>query len=137
MIELSARDYKGFDSAGLDLYVPGRAGKPSGLFDRHVEVFLGIEHVNLTHYEWGIELRGGPKLKAVYLHTRPSFFNRDGFCRAEQHKLLVRFVEKQIRLAVSRDSRSFKKLMASVFSNGKEYGREQVRNQMRNILGVV
>lgn len=58
MIELVTKDYGGFASACLDLCVPKRAGRPGGLFDRRVEVFLGDKHVNLMHQEWGITLHG-------------------------------------------------------------------------------
>jgi hypothetical protein len=134
-IEFSAKDYPGFTSASLDLCVPGRPGKPSGLFDRRVEVYLGAEHINLTHYEWGIELHGGPKLKAAYLLERPSF-GFEPLKGIKEPMKLVRFVEREIRRHAASSSKAFQRLLAAQRKAGQEEGREEARAEIRSVLGV-
>lgn len=131
-IELSTEDYGGFASACLDLCVTGRPGKPSGNFNRRVEVYLGAEHVNLTQHEWGVELHGGPKLREVYLAARDSFGSGTTF----QPMKLVRFIEREIRRHVSHSRRDFLLLLRESREEGRREGREEARASMRRSLGI-
>jgi len=134
-IEFSAKDYPGFASAGLDLCVEGRPGKPSGNFNRRVEVYLGYtedSHVNLTHHEWGITLHGGPKLRAKYLEAKPSFGSGENF----KPEALIRFIEREILRHVGSSRGALRRLIRAARNEGREEGREEAKAEIREALGV-
>lgn len=134
-ITLETKDYVGSGSSGLDACVPGRPGKPSGNFDRHVEVYVGGGHVSITHYEWRIELCGGPKLLKAYLAARPSF-GQVPFKPLEHPEKLVRFVEKAIRRHVAGSNKAFLRVLRASHKAGRRQGREEAKARIRDAMGV-
>lgn len=131
MIDFSTKDYPGFQSAALDVCVEGTFGN----FGRRIDIFLGDTHVDLTHYEWGIRLHGGPVLREKYLRARP-MFGAEPFKPLANPQKLLDFVQTSILDNFATDTEAFNKLLADVRENGKRDGMMMARAQVREALGI-